>query len=110
MDYKPVLSWDLSATGHFSNEQLTQLSAINVDTLISILLGNNDGPAVIYTIVELLRHGEGGIALSLHANNPLMNLWRIDSVSADDYGYLLEIESFFQDHEHEISFREKRRY
>ena len=109
MNYTPRLSWEESGTGHFNQEQLKQLSTAEPKALIKGLLKNKDGSAVIYTMVELLRHGEGGIVLTLHANKVLMDLWENDMVNSNDYEQLVELKSFFKDHVREISFREQRR-
>lgn len=109
MAFKPRLSWDESASGHFNHQQLKELSVSDPKVLVKNLLEKNDGPTVVYTMVELLRHGEGGILLTLHENRKLMNLWEKDTVSSNDYENLLDVVSFFKDHVQQISFRETRR-
>lgn len=107
MTYTPRLPWNESATGHFNAEQLEQLSKAEPKTLIKDLLEKGDGLTVVYTMAELLHHGEGGILLTLHANKPLMDLWQNDMVPSEDYERLVEITGFFKEHAREINFRER---
>lgn len=107
--YKPRLPWTESATGHFTSEQLLQLSTDEPKAIINRLLEQKDGPTVYRTMVELMRHGEGGTLMTLHANRQIMNLWQNDTADAADYNQLVELTGFFKEHAREMNFREKRR-